>query len=83
MFGLGNKKPEAKVQRETENVLADLRLELQDADINLINLNNNRNAILEKIAYFEEKLKTVSVVSEDNQDTTVVKENNQAVVTTA
>ena len=41
MFGLGNKKPEAKAQREAENILADLRIELQDADINLINLNNN------------------------------------------
>lgn len=75
MFGLGNKKPEAKVQRETENVLADLRLELQDADINLINLNNNRNATLEKIAYFEEKLKTVSATEENN--TTLVSNSSQ------
>ena len=66
MFGIGNKKPEAKAQREAENILADLRIELQDADINLINLNNNRNAVLEKIAYFEEKLKTVSVTGSIN-----------------
>ena len=75
MFGLGNKKPEAKAQREAENILADLRIELQDADINLINLNNNRNAILEKIAYFEEKLKTVSATEENN--TTLVSNSSQ------
>lgn len=75
MFGLGNKKPEAKAQREAENILADLRIELQDADINLINLNNNRNAILEKIAYFEEKLKTVSAIEENN--TTLVSNSSQ------
>ena len=82
MFGLGNKKPEAKAQRETENVLADLRIELQDADINLINLNNNRNAVLEKIAYFEEKLKTVSVAAENNT-TLVTKSSDQAEVAAA
>lgn len=75
MFGLGNKKPEAKAQREAENILADLRIELQDADINLINLNNNRNAVLEKIAYFEEKLKTVSATEENN--TTLVSNSSQ------
>ena len=75
MFGIGNKKPEAKAQREAENILADLRIELQDADINLINLNNNRNAVLEKIAYFEEKLKTVSVTEENN--TTLVSNSSQ------
>lgn len=82
MFGLGNKKPEAKAQREAENVLADLRIELQDADINLINLNNNRNAVLEKIAYFEEKLKTVSVTAENNT-TLVTKSSDQAEVAAA
>ena len=79
MFGLGNKKPEAKAQREAENILADLRIELQDADINLINLNNNRNAVLEKIAYFEEKLFSVSVTAENNT-TLVTKSSDQAEV---
>ena len=72
MFGLGNKKPEAKAQREAENILADLRQELQDMDIMLINTNNNRNAILQKIAYFENKLPIV-----------IDKSSGQAEVTTS
>lgn len=83
MFGLGNKKPEAKAQREAENILADLRQELQDMDIMLINTNNNRNAILQKIAYFENKLPIVVVTTEENQTIVIDKSSGQAEVTTA
>ena len=83
MFGIGNKKPEAKAQREAENILADLRQELQDMDIMLINTNNNSNDILQKIAYFENKLPTVVVTTEENQTIVIDKSSGQAEVTTA
>lgn len=83
MFGLGNKKPETKAQREAENILADLRQELQDMDIMLINTNNNRNAILQKIAYFENKLPIVVVTTEENQTIVIDKSSGQAEVAAA
>lgn len=80
MFGLGPKKAEAKAQRQTENVLADLRQELQDMDIQLINTTNNRNAVLEKIKYFEGKLPTVVVQTNDSQ--LIIDKTNGNVVAT-
>lgn len=49
-------KTEEKVQKEAQSFLADLRQELQDMDIQIINATHNRNSILEKIKYFESKL---------------------------
>ena len=49
-------KTEEKVQKEAQSFLTDLRQELQDMDIQIINATHNRNSILEKIKYFESKL---------------------------
>lgn len=53
-------KSEDKVQKEAQSFLADLRQELQDMDIQIINATHNRNAIIEKIEYFESKLPSPS-----------------------
>lgn len=53
-------KSEDKVQKEAQSFLADLRQELQDMDIQIINATHNRNSIKEKIEYFESKLPSPS-----------------------
>jgi len=56
-MALWNKtKSVSKVTKEAKTTLAELQLELQDMDLQLITYNHHRNAILEKIKYFEKKL---------------------------
>ena len=52
-----SKNPKAQVEKEAEKSLADLYLERQDMDLQIINCTHNRNAVNEKIAYFEAQLK--------------------------
>ena len=55
-MALWNKKSTDKTAKVAQTSLAELRQELQDMDIQLITYNHHRNAILEKIAYFENQL---------------------------
>ena len=73
-------KTEEKVKRQTENVLADLRQELQDMDIQLISVSNNRNAIIEKINYFENKLPNVITVQANESKLVIDKSTGNATV---
>ena len=57
-MALWNKKSTDKTAKVAQTSLAELRQELQDMDIQLITYNHHRNAILEKIAYFENQLAT-------------------------
>ena len=59
-MALWNKKSTDKTAKVAQTSLAELRQELQDMDIQLITYNHHRNAILEKIAYFENQLTTES-----------------------
>ena len=59
-MALWNKKSTDKTAKVAQTSLAELRQELQDMDIQLITYNHHRNAILEKIAYFENQLATES-----------------------
>ena len=59
-MALWNKKSTDKTAKVAQTSLAELRQELQDMDIQLITYNHHRNAILEKIAYFENQLSTES-----------------------
>lgn len=59
-MALWNKKSTDKTAKVAQTSLTELRQELQDMDIQLITYNHHRNAILEKIAYFENKLATES-----------------------
>lgn len=55
-MALWNKKSTDKTTKVAQTSLAELRQELQDMDIQLITYNHHRNAIVEKIAYFENQL---------------------------
>ena len=57
-MALWNKKSTDKTAKVAQTSLAELRQELLDMDIQLITYNHHRNAILEKIAYFENQLAT-------------------------
>lgn len=57
-MALWNKKSTDKTAKVAQTSLAELRQELQDMDIQLITYNHHRNAIIEKIAYFENQLAT-------------------------
>ena len=59
-MALWNKKSTDKTAKVAQTSLAELRQELQDMDIQLITYNHHRNAILEKITYFENQLSTES-----------------------
>ena len=59
-MALWNKKSTDKTAKVAQTSLAELRQELLDMDIQLITYNHHRNAILEKIAYFENQLTTES-----------------------
>ena len=59
-MALWNKKSTDKTAKVAQTSLAELRQELQDMDIQIITYNHHRNAILEKIAYFENQLTTES-----------------------
>ena len=52
-MALWNKKSTDKTAKVAQTSLTELRQELQDMDIQIITYNHHRNAILEKIAYFE------------------------------
>ena len=71
-MALWNKKSTDKTAKVAQTSLTELRQELQDMDIQIITYNHHRNAILEKIAYFENQLAiestqepTAKVVVED------------------
>lgn len=57
-MALWNKKSTDKTAKVAQTSLAELRQELLDMDIQIITYNHHRNAILEKIAYFENQLTT-------------------------
>jgi len=59
-MALWNKKSTDKTAKVAQTSLTELRQELQDMDIQIITYNHHRNAILEKIAYFENQLATES-----------------------
>ena len=59
-MALWNKKSTDKTAKVAQTSLAELRQELLDMDIQIITYNHHRNAILEKIAYFENQLVTES-----------------------
>ena len=59
-MALWNKKSTDKTAKVAQTSLAELRQELLDMDIQIITYNHHRNAILEKIAYFENQLTTES-----------------------
>lgn len=59
-MALWNKKSTDKTAKVAQTSLAELRQELQDMDIQIITYNHHRNAIIEKIAYFENQLFTES-----------------------
>ena len=59
-MALWNKKSTDKTAKVAQTSLAELRQELLDMDIQIITYNHHRNAILEKIAYFENQLATES-----------------------
>ena len=55
-MALWNKKSTDKTAKVAQTSLTELRQELQDMDVQLITYNHHRNAIIEKIAYFENQL---------------------------
>ena len=55
-MALWNKKSTDKTAKVAQTSLAELRQELQDMDIQIITYDHHRNAIIEKIAYFENQL---------------------------
>lgn len=57
-MALWNKKSTDKTAKVAQTSLAELRQELLDMDIQIITYNHHRNAIIEKIAYFENQLAT-------------------------
>ena len=59
-MALWNKKSTDKTAKVAQTSLAELRQELQDMDIQIITYNHHRNAIIEKITYFENQLSTES-----------------------
>ena len=78
MFGLGNKKSTDKTAKVAQTSLAELRQELQDMDIQLITYNHHRNAIIEKITYFENQLATESTQEPTAKVVVVDKTNGNA-----
>ena len=60
-----NKKPSDKTAKVAQVSLGELRQELQDMEIQIITYNHHRNAILEKISYFEQQLSHVDVVTQE------------------
>lgn len=74
-MALWNKKSTDKTAKVAQTSLAELRQELQDMDIQLITYNHHRNAILEKIAYFENQLTTEST-QEPTANVSVVDKTN-------
>ena len=74
-MALWNKKSTDKTAKVAQTSLAELRQELQDMDIQLITYNHHRNAILEKIAYFENQL-SLEVAQESSTPKTVVDKTN-------
>ena len=82
-MALWNKKSTDKTAKVAQTSLTELRQELQDMDIQIITYNHHRNAILEKIAYFENQL-NLEVAQEPTTPKTVVdKTNNKAEVQAA
>ena len=82
-MSLWNKKSADKTAKVAQTSLAELRQELQDMDIQIITYTHHRNAILEKIAYFENQL-SLEVAQESSTPKTVVdKTNDKAEVQTA
>lgn len=55
-MALWDKKSTDKTAKVAQTSLTELRQELQDMDIQIITYNHHRNAIIEKIAYFENQL---------------------------
>ena len=82
-MALWNKKSTDKTAKVAQTSLAELRQELQDMDIQLITYNHHRNAILEKIAYFENQLATESTQESTANVAVVDKTNDKAEVQTA
>ena len=74
-MALWNKKSTDKTAKVAQTSLTELRQELQDMDIQLITYNHHRNAILEKIAYFENQL-SLEVAQESSTPKTVVDKTN-------
>lgn len=71
-MALWNKKSTDKTAKVAQTSLAELRQELQDMDIQIITYNHHRNAIIEKITYFENQL---SIESTQEPMAKVVAEN--------
>lgn len=82
-MALWNKKSTDKTAKVAQTSLAELRQELQDMDIQLITYNHHRNAILEKIAYFENQLATESTQEPTANVAVVDKTNDKAEVQAA
>ena len=82
-MALWNKKSTDKTAKVAQTSLAELRQELQDMDIQLITYNHHRNAILEKIAYFENQLTTESTQEPTANVAVVDKTNDKAEVQAA
>ena len=82
-MALWNKKSTDKTAKVAQTSLAELRQELQDMDIQLITYNHHRNAILEKIAYFENQLATEAPQEPTANVAVVDKTNDKAEVQTA
>ena len=74
-MALGNKKSTDKTAKVAQTSLAELRQELQDMDIQIITYNHHRNAIIEKISYFENQLATEST-QEPTANVAVVDKTN-------
>ena len=74
-MALWNKKSTDKTAKVAQTSLAELRQELQDMDIQLITYNHHRNAILEKIAYFENQL-ALELIQEPTANVAVVDKTN-------
>ena len=78
-----NKKSTDKTAKVAQTSLAELRQELQDMDIQIITYNHHRNAILEKIAYFENQLATEASQEPTAKVDVVDKTNDKAKVQAA
>ena len=82
-MALWNKKSTDKTAKVAQTSLAELRQELQDMDIQLITYNHHRNAIIEKITYFENQLATESTQEPTAKVDVVGKTNDKAEVQAA
>lgn len=82
-MALWNKKSTDKTAKVAQISLTELRQELQDMDIQLITYNHHRNAILEKIAYFENQLATESTQEPTAKVDVIDKTNDKAEVQAA